>query len=88
MSSINIEECDAARLDHAEVLRISRGLSRYARQAESLGIQIFGGSHGGTLRFRDDPSKGALIIADLDGCFDGGAGDQTDYGDGLIRGES
>lgn len=51
------------------------------------GLTIFGGSGSGTLRFRDDDVKGALMVACIDGDFDGGDGAQTDYGDGLMRGE-
>ena len=40
---VNESECEAADLDAEEVERIARGLSRYAKQAEALGLQIFGG---------------------------------------------
>jgi len=87
MSVSMIDECEAAGLDHKEIQRIADGLSRYARQAEKLGLTIFGGSGSGSLRFRDDPDKGALIVAWLDGMFDGGDGAEVDHNDGLSRGE-
>lgn len=83
---VNDDECHAAGLEPAEVVRISRGLSRYAREAERLGLTIFGGSTG-SLRF-DDGGDGALILADLDGCFDGGDGAYRHGADGLKRGEN
>lgn len=84
---VNHKECKAAGLDAKEVERIARGLSRYAKQAEALDLEVFGGSGNGTLRFQDDASKGGLLVADLDGPFDGGAGYSEDWGDGLLRGE-
>lgn len=86
MSSVNENECEAAGLDPLEVKRIAQGLSRYARQAEKLRIQIFGGSTGGQLRY-DDGGKGMLIVGDLDGNFDGGDGGVHTDSDGLQRGE-
>ncbi|MDH0959082.1 hypothetical protein EGJ86_19315 [Pseudomonas sp. o96-267] len=84
----NKHECEAAGLDPKEVARIARGLSRYAKQAEALGIQVFGGGGTGQLRFDDGARGGNLILADLHGNFDGGDGacSQDDYG--LLRGES
>lgn len=83
----NEAECEAAGIDPKEVERIAKGISRYARQAAALGIQIFGGgAYSGSLRFPED-GKGALVLADLDGTFEGGDG-ATDWdNDGLLRGE-
>jgi hypothetical protein len=41
---VNREECEAAGLDAKEVERIAKGLSRYAKQADALGMEIFGGT--------------------------------------------
>ena len=82
----NYDECRAAGLDPKKVESISRRMSKIAMEAESMGI-VFFGSGEGTLRFRDCDDKGDLIIGGMDGVFDGGAGDERDYGDGLIRGE-
>lgn len=85
----NDDECIAAGLDPKEVERIAKGISRYARQAQALGIQIFGGgSGGGSLRFaRGHEEAGALVLADLDGMYEGGDG-ATDWdSEGLLRGE-
>lgn len=83
---INENECHAAGLDPKEVERIARGLSRYGKQAEQLGLQIFGGGTGGSLRRSGYPNW-ALIIAHLDGNFDGGDGACAPDDEGLLRGE-
>jgi hypothetical protein len=89
---VNIEECNAAGLDPKEVGRIARGLERYAKQADSIGIEIFGGSGSGSLRFAntapDDLEGRKLILAGGFGLnFDGGDGAECECDDGLIRGE-
>ena len=83
---INEDECLAAGLDPKEVARIAKGLSRYAKQAEALGIEIFGGTGTGSLRV-DDNNPGRLVVAELDGMFDGGDGGHRQSSDGLLRGE-
>lgn len=85
MAYVNEKECEAAGLDPKEVERIARGLSRYAKQAQKLGITVFGGSPG-SLR-ADDGQEQKLIIADLDGSFDGGCGAASCDSEGLLRGE-
>lgn len=84
--NVNTNECVAAGLDPAEVRRIALGLSRYAKQAASLGIQLFGGGTGGQLRISDG-THGDLILATLDGNFDGGDGAIHPDEHGLLRGE-
>lgn len=77
-----------AGLDPKEVRRIAAGLSRYAREAAALGLEIFGGSGTGDLRTEADARRAGLILARLDGSFNGGDG-ASDYDeDGLLRGES
>jgi hypothetical protein len=84
---VNEDECLAAGLDPKEVERIAKGISRYAKQAKTLGITVFGGSSG-RLDF-DDKGTGnePLVIASLDGLFDGGCGSTDTDENGLIRGE-
>lgn len=84
---VNNAECEAAGLDSKEVERIAKGLSRYAKQAEALGIQVFGGTGSGSLRF-DDGASGKLIVAHLEGDYDGGDGGSRPSEDGLERGET
>lgn len=86
MALVHGDECEAAGLDQDKVRRIAKGLSRYAKEAEELGIMVFGGSGSGSLRF-DDGGSGYLIIADLDGRFSGGDGAAIEDADGLLRGE-
>jgi len=86
----NTDECDAAKLDIKKVESIARRLSSAAKEADALGMHIFGGAGSGTLRFDDgEGCMGAqsLIIADLDGRFDGGDGAEEPDEGGLIRGE-
>jgi hypothetical protein len=84
---VNYEECLAAGLNEKEVNRIARGISRYAKQAEKLGLTVFGGSSG-RLDF-DDKGTGSepLVIAVLDGTYDGGCGSTNLDENGLTRGE-
>ena len=86
---VNKNECEAAGLDPTEVAKIARGLSRYAKQAQALGLCVFGGSGSGTLRFDDMQgiASGPLVVACLDGSFDGGDGGERPDDDGLMRGE-
>lgn len=86
MTNVNEKECIAAGVNPLDVKRIAKGLSRYAKEAHKLGIQVFGGSGCGSLRF-DDGGSGNLILADLDGDFNGGHGACDESGDGLLRGE-
>jgi hypothetical protein len=83
---MNEAECEAAGLDPKEVERIARGLSRYARQAEAMGLVICGGSGSSTLRY-DDGGSGRLLVAKIDGNVDGGDGTNPFSNDGLLRGE-
>ncbi len=86
---VNEEECKAAAISIREVERIAGGLSRYARQADDMGLIIFGGTGGGTLRAIDGiyPDN-ALIVAELDGYYSGGDGAELPYSpDGLKRAE-
>jgi len=85
---INEKECIKAGIDVKEVTRIASGLSRYGRQAEKLGIIIFGGSSG-SLRFHDnnDLEPHDLVLAFLDGIYDGGDGGCDEDDEGFLRGE-
>ena len=84
----NTEECIAAGLDEKEVARITRGFERYLKQADELGIQVFGGGGCLSLRFDDNKGLGHLVVADCQGGnVEGGCGAEKNYGDGLTRGE-
>lgn len=86
MTRINESECEAAGLCPKEVNRIASGLSRYAKQAEKMGLCIFGGAGAGSIRF-NDRGPGSLVVAELDGDFDGGDGGTEEDENGLLRGE-
>jgi hypothetical protein len=84
---INEKECEKAGLDIKKVKSIARRISKAAKEAGELGIEIFGGSGTGELRYTDNEDIGQLKIARLDGCFSGGDGGDQDWGDGYLRGE-
>ncbi len=88
MTFVYVPECEAVGLDPAEIGKRARRISNAAKELRKMGVVIFGGSGNGTLRFgRSNPGKGAIVLADLDGVFDGGDGAYSEGGDGLLRGE-
>ena len=90
---INDDEIAAAGFDAADlkaITSIARRISKAAKEAEAMGIEVFGGTGNGSLRYNDGKGIGAsagLIIADLDGRFDGGDGGVSPDSNGLLRGE-
>ena len=87
--NINIDEIKAAGLDPKKIASIARRIEKAALEAQKMGVQIFGGSTAGTLRFSDNECSGALILANMEGDWNGGDGAYgfIDFCDGLIRGE-
>lgn len=85
---VNHEECNAASIDAKKVASIARRIEKAALEAESLGIQIFGGSSG-TLRFYRGMgmNERSLILADMSGNWSGGDGGCYPDESGLMRGE-
>lgn len=90
------DECRAAGKDPREIEELAREFSKLGRRARKMGITVFGGSGTGTLRYaqrsengvRDyEDHRGSLILADIDGHFDGGDGSCDYRFDGLLRGE-
>jgi hypothetical protein len=81
--TVNTRECEVAGADLFLVASIVRRLSRAAMDAKRLGLHVFGGSGHGTLRTHAE----RLVVADLDGLFDGGDGATHVEPDGLMRGE-
>lgn len=87
MRYANEAECKSVGLDPAEVERIARGLEKYAKRAQALGLIIFGGAGGGTLRVSDGGQR-RLVVAELTSAnFDGGDGAFGADDEGLLRGE-
>ena len=84
---LNEKECNKAGIDAKKVAQLARKIERNVKEADKLGMQVFGGAWGGTLRYEDDPNKGALILASMNGNWDGGDGAYLEKGDGLLRGE-
>lgn len=88
---INDEEIEAAGFSEQESKRIksiARRISKAALEAEKMGIEVFGGSSSGTLRFNDSDELGrGLILAELSGRWDGGEGGTCEDNNGLLRGE-
>jgi hypothetical protein len=79
--------CERVGLDPAEVLRIARGLERFALQAQALGLQVFAGGSG-SLRFHDNRDLPPLIlVTSLRGNWDGGDGGCMTDDEGFLRGE-
>lgn len=70
----------------SELKKIASGFSRLGRRVEKLGVHIFGGSGTGSLRKNDGTDK-AVIIAWIDGIYDGGDGACREGEDGILRGE-
>jgi len=84
---INDNEIAFAGLDSKRVLSLARRLSIAAIEAQNMGIKIFGGSGTGSLRFDTNDGRAALVIAKLDGNFDGGDGQEMRDDKDLWRGE-
>jgi len=85
-------ECDVAGQDPAKVKRLASRLQRLANDCNALGITIFGGSGSGSLRGFDGNrdrriDERMLILATIEGPFDGGDGGATPDDDDLLRGE-
>jgi len=86
----NEDECIAADLDVDEIDLLAGRISRAMRRLDDLDVFVFGGAGTGTLRYKDKHAdkRGSLIVADLDGDYDGGDGaDNPLNEDGLLRGE-
>lgn len=96
--AVHSEECRAAGIDEKAVASIARRLQKAAIDAQRLGLVVFGGSGSGSLRavnteYSESSSSGhcgtgKLVVADMDGSWDGGDGGYSEGPDGLLRGES
>ena len=86
---VYVDECFAAGIDPEIVRRLARRIERAALELQKIGVEVFGGSGHGSLRFDDrfSPALGSLILASLNGRWDGGDGGFSEAEDGLTRGE-
>ena len=87
------DECEYAGLNIKEVEKIAKGIEKYTKMAEKLGLVVFGGSACCTLRWYGDAEEydgHPLVVAsvesqNIDG-GDGGFGELYSH-DGFMRGE-
>jgi hypothetical protein len=82
---VNLMECKAAKVDAGKVRDLAKRLSACGLEAQRMGLVIFGSGEGRIQQLRGDYP---LVVAYIDGAFDGGAGiPSSDGPDELIRGE-
>ena len=94
MISVNEKECEYVGLVSDDVEKIVKGIAKYAKMADKLGLQIFaegtGGKGSASLRFRsnDRADNGDIVVAHItDGNWDGGDGATREDDNGILRGE-
>jgi hypothetical protein len=83
-------ECAFAGVDERRVAALARRLAACAKEARSLGVEIFGGTGSATIRARvPDAMSGGMIVAEVPGpcVWDGGDGATHIGQDGLMYGE-
>ena len=68
----NKEECDKAGLDYREVKKLARNLESAAVALGEMGVTVFGNNGCGQLLFNEKNGRGDLIVARINGTFDGG----------------
>lgn len=79
--------CAQCSVDPHDVARLLRRLEAAAREADRLGLIIFGGSGSGSVRYPDG-GAGHVVVGDLDvGWWDGGDGACREDENGVLRGE-
>ena len=88
---INEAECEAAGISVAQIRSIGHRIERAAKEANTIGVQIFGGSCG-SLRFdtgiNDKNGSSTIILATgIGGNWSGGDGAEHIGADGLMKGE-
>ena len=88
MPEIFDAECEAVNVDPKAIAKIAKRLERAALDARKLGLMVFGGTGHGTIRpIQTSVGQGQLILARMEGCWDGGDGGHRHGDDGLMRGE-
>lgn len=85
---VHRDECEAAGVDPEKLKRLAARLSKCGKELKEMGLEVFGGAGAGSIRtMSENEGKGQLILADIDGNFDGGDGAARHDEDGLLRGE-
>lgn len=72
------ESCRAAGVDPKKVESIARRLTKLGKEADGIGLFIFGGNGCGTLRTWKETEEGQIVVAHLGSV-------SWDGGDGAIR---
>ncbi len=81
------ESCRKAGVDPKKVKSIANRLEKLGKEAEKMGLHIFGGSGNGTLRTSDCGNGRSIIVARIcAGHWDGGDGEEYEL-DGIWYGE-
>ena len=83
------DECKKVGVDPKRLERIANRIAKAVREVDEMGVQIFGGTGSGDLRYHDhDESDRPLILAHLGGInWSGGDGACMEDSKGLMRGE-
>jgi len=82
------KECEKVGLDPKDIDRLRKRLERWIKDANRMGVTLFGGSSI-SLRFEGDRDADdrPLILSDVWGHVEGGDGSYSEAPDGYVRGE-
>ena len=80
-------ECEYVGVPYEEVLKLKKLLDKAGKQANKLGVYIFGGCGSGTIRKTDYHNRPLILETVLYGCWDGGDGRELVTEDGYTVGE-
>lgn len=82
------KSCRAAGVDPKKVESLARRLNKLGKEAEKMGLFIFGGSGTGTLRTEKEYDHGQIVVGVISygGTWDGGDGGIREN-DGIQYGE-
>lgn len=79
--------CIAANVDPMKVESLAKRLEKLGKEAEKMGLHIFGGSGAGSLRTNECVNDRSIVVAHIcAGHWDGGDGHEVEI-DGVTYGE-
>lgn len=79
--------CIAAGVDPMKVESLAKRLEKLGKEAEKMGLHIFGGNGTGSLRTNESVNDSNIVVAHIcGGHWDGGDGHEMEI-DGIIYGE-